>query len=59
MSETKRLALIQLCGTHKFSESKLENSPNKKFVTCENCPLEWGEIEDTKRKFPILVTTIK
>lgn len=59
MNETKRLALIQLCGTHEFSEEKLEKARSTNFVTCEKCPLEWGEKEELSKRFPIHFKNVK
>lgn len=52
MSETKRLALIQLCGTHEFSNSEIASAKNSNFVRCKKgCPLEWAEAKDGKSPF--------
>ena len=49
MSEAKRLAYIELCGTHEF-----KGLPQSPFVKCEKgCGLEWGEINSLK--FAVIV----
>ena len=54
MSEQVRIAKIQMCGTHEFSETKLKNAKSESFVQCEKkCGLEFGEIRQLSEKYKI------
>ncbi|ATN95066.1 hypothetical protein [Leptospira phage LE4] len=54
MKEQVRIAKIQMCGTHEFSESKLKKAKSQAFVQCEKeCGLEFGEIQQLTEKYKI------